>query len=210
MKITTKISILFRNALYSVVPNLADKLESSLAAESYRPAIAKQGFQVPLPQFIKRSIIKKVFLEHECRVLVETGTYLGDTPWAFRNDLAAIYSIELSSDLAALAKRRFRNYSNIGIVAGDSGEKLRDIVPQLKLKTLFWLDGHYSAGITAKGRVDCPIFEELEALLTGCPVPWVVLIDDARCFGIDRDYPAIHEAHSRMSSKISSERKHHV
>lgn len=163
------------------------------AVEQYRRTIAEKGFQVPLPQFIKRSIIKKFIIEHKCCALVETGTYLGDTPWALRNDLEAIYSIELSPDLASLAKRRFRNHPKIEIIAGDSGQKLRDIVPRLESKTLFWLDGHYSAGITAQGSVNCPIFEELETVLSICVVPWVILIDDARCFGADNDYPAIPE-----------------
>ncbi|MEI6395030.1 MAG: hypothetical protein WCT12_28470 [Verrucomicrobiota bacterium] len=183
-----------RNAIHAIAPNLADGIESARAAEEYRRAIAKTGFQVPLPQFIKRSIIKKILVEHGCRILVETGTFLGDTPWTLRKDLDEIYTIELSPELVALARNRFRNYPGINIVEGDSGERLREIVPRLKSKTLFWLDGHYSAGITAKGNVNCPILAELETILTGCLVPWVILIDDARCFGgDDRDYPSILE-----------------
>ena len=189
----TRSVLLARNTLHSLCPNLADGLESARAAEKYRRAVARTGFQLPLPQFIKRSIIKKMLLEHGCGAFVETGTYLGDTPWSLRSDMEEIYTIELSVELAAIARRRFRNYTNIHIVEGDSGEKLRDIVPLLKRKTLFWLDGHYSAGITAKGSVNCPIFAELRTILTGCQAPMVILIDDARCFGNDNDYPAIQE-----------------
>ena len=203
MRTITKYSISLRNALHSIAPNFADRMESRSAIEQYRRLIAEKGFQVPLPQFIKRSIIKKIILEHNCHALVETGTYLGDTPWALRNDLEAIYSIELSADLAALAQRRFKHYPKVEIVVGDSGQKLRDIVPRLKSKTLFWLDGHYSAGFTAQGKVDCPIFDELETILRNCSVSWVILIDDARCFGVDRDYPSISELSTYIKNRCS-------
>jgi hypothetical protein len=49
-------------------------------------------------------------------------------------------------------------------VQGDSGKELPKIVTQLDTPAIFWLDGHYSAGITAKGDTECPIFEELEAI----------------------------------------------
>ena len=199
MNCLTKSVLFARNTFHAMAPGLADGLESARAAEKYRRAVAQTGFQLPLPQFIKRSIIKKMLLELGCRAFVETGTYLGDTPWALRADLEEIHTIELSAELAAIARRRFRHYPNIHIVEGDSGEKLLNIVPQLKQKTLFWLDGHYSAGITAQGSVNCPIFAELKTILTGCQAPWVILIDDARCFGADKDYPSIPELQTCVS-----------
>ena len=58
---------------------------------------------------------------------------------------------------------------------------------------LFWLDGHYSAGLTARGATDCPIYVELESIAQLCKVPGVVLTDDALCFGRDKDYPSLQE-----------------
>ncbi len=202
MNIKTKIAIILRNALHSIAPNLISKIETNREAEFYRIKILNKGFQLPLPQFIKRSIIKKIIIDHNCRTLVETGTYLGDTPWHLKNELDLIYSIELSHDLASLAKRRFRNYPKVKIVSGDSAQKLREIVPKLESKTVFWLDGHFSGGITAQGLLDCPIFDELETILTDCPVPWVILIDDARCFGFNRDYPSVSELKEFINKKF--------
>lgn len=53
------------------------------------------------------------------------------------------------------------------------------------------MDGHYSDGITARGEKDCPIYEELEAILGEKPMDHVLLIDDARCFVGQGDYPTI-------------------
>ena len=58
---------------------------------------------------------------------------------------------------------------------------------------LFWLDGHYSEGITAKGQLNTPILAELNHILNHSIKDHVILIDDARCFnGLD-DYPTIDE-----------------
>jgi hypothetical protein len=58
---------------------------------------------------------------------------------------------------------------------------------------LFWLDGHYSGGDTAQGDLNCPVWGELEAIFGGMTQPFVVLIDDARCFrNVGAvDYPAV-------------------
>ena len=182
-----------RNFLHSAAPNFAGALEDWRKTRLYRNHITRHGFLMPLPPFIKRSIILRYALDYECKTLVETGTQYGDTPWLFRNRFETIYTIELSPTLAAMARKRFRRLSNIKVVEGDSGEKLAQLLPMLQSKTLFWLDGHYSAGLTARGARDCPIYNELESIARLCKVPYVLLIDDARCFGQDKDYPSLKE-----------------
>jgi len=58
---------------------------------------------------------------------------------------------------------------------------------------LFWLDAHYSRGITARGNRDTPIWQELQTILSHPVKRHVVLIDDARCFNGTNDYPTIEE-----------------
>ena len=70
---------------------------------------------------------------------------------------------------------------------------LSQIVNKLSEPAIFWLDGHYSAGMTAKGDKECPIYEELEAIFAGKNLNHVLLIDDARCFVGQGDYPTIDE-----------------
>jgi hypothetical protein len=57
--------------------------------------------------------------------------------------------------------------------------------------TLFWLDGHWSGGITAQGDKDTPVVAECEAVLSHHVQGHVILVDDARCFTGENDYPTI-------------------
>jgi hypothetical protein len=180
-----------RSFAHRLAPNLAGMLEDWRKTELYRRHIMKHGFLMPLPPFIKRAIILRYALDYHCKTLVETGTQYGDTPWLFRHRFDRIYTIEISPTLTAMARARFARLPQISVIEGDSGEKLREILPALESKTLFWLDGHYSAGATARGDKDCPIYAELLSIADLCPVPYVILIDDARCFGQDRDYPSL-------------------
>jgi hypothetical protein len=77
----------------------------------------------------------------------------------------------------------------VTILEGDSGVLLPDVLAERQEPCLFWLDGHYSAGVTARGDLETPILKELDAILSH-PWPDVVLVDDARCFG-QGDYPSI-------------------
>lgn len=56
----------------------------------------------------KRRIILNIANKYNCNnVLIETGTYLGDTVEALRNYFKNIISIELSHELALRAQKRF-------------------------------------------------------------------------------------------------------
>ena len=66
-------------------------------------------------------------------------------------------------------------------------------MPRIDKPAVFWLDGHYSAGFTARGEKDSPILEELEHILAAPNRGHVILIDDARCFGHAESYPPIDE-----------------
>jgi hypothetical protein len=109
---------------------------------------------------------------------------------AQRNRFQKIISIELSEYLFASAKNKFQKYKNIEILYGDSGELIKDIVANLNKPAIFWLDGHYSGGNTAKGKVETPIINELEAIIQSNK-DHIILIDDARQFNGNNDYPTI-------------------
>ena len=160
-----------------------------------RVAIARwrrHGASIPAPALVKRDILRRTAHEHGLRVLIETGTFRGDTAMALRRDLDRIVSVELSPQLHARALRRARGASNVELVQGNSAEVLPGILATLSEPALFWLDAHYSGGVTALGDKISPISAELDAVL-GHPVRrHVVLIDDARNFhNYDRSgYPS--------------------
>jgi hypothetical protein len=162
----------------------------------------RRGWFVPLPGLLKRAIIKTEARQFGAKVLVETGTYLGDTLWFFRNEFAQMYSIEVQPDLARLARERFANRPGIKIVEGDSAECLQRIVPEITEPCVYWLDGHYSAGLTGRGSSDCPIWGEFKAIVSAGKAPALILIDDARCFGVDKDYPSLAELRQFMTQHL--------
>ena len=65
------------------------------------------------------------------------------------------------------------------------------MLTKLSAPALFWLDGHYSGGATARAELDTPVIAELRAIL-GHPVKGhVLLIDDAREFVGANGYPTL-------------------
>jgi hypothetical protein len=132
-----------------------------------------------LPARTKRRLLRRYAQEYGLHILVETGSYLGDTVATLRREFNHVYSIELSAELARQARRRFRGASNVTIVEGDSGTVLHEIVRGLHAPALFWLDGHFSGGVTARGSRDTPVLAELETVLSHPQQGHVLLIDDA-------------------------------
>ena len=145
----------------------------------------------------KRQLILKYKKKYNADILVETGTFLGDTAFALKVHFEKIYTIELQSELAFKAKERFERDATVEVIQGDSALVLIDLVPKLNSKTIYWLDAHYSAEVavegsilmTAKADKETPIIEELEMILKDGLKDNVILIDDARCFTGHHDYP---------------------
>ncbi len=156
------------------------------------------GKPVPPPHVIKQQTILAYKTQFKPAYLVETGTYLGDMVYAMKDQFEKIYSIELSEKLHLKATKRFKNEDNINLLQGDSGSRLSEIVNELDGPALFWLDGHYSGGITALGAKECPVPEELDAIFIS-KYPHIILIDDARMFNGTHHYPTIEEIKNKIS-----------
>jgi len=161
----------------------------------------RKGKPAPPPHIIKQQTIRAHAKKFGLKYLVETGTYCGDMVEAMKKDFDRIYSIELSDELYEGVKKRFKGEETIELIHGDSGIELENIVNRIDQSTLFWLDGHYSAGVTARGDKDTPIYKELDHIFNAEDRGHVVIIDDARCFGADPAYPSIEELSDFVNSK---------
>lgn len=147
------------------------------------------GRSGPPPSLVKQAIVREYRQAYDLRVLIETGTYMGDMVEAVRNDFEAIYSIELGKSHHDYARRRLASYPWVHLLLGDSGQVLGQVLERVTVPSLFWLDGHYAGGTTARAAAQTPILQELEAI-AGHPVKnHVVLIDDAQYFNGTNDYP---------------------
>ena len=151
----------------------------------------EQGRPVPPPPALKRETLRDYAHRFGLTVFVETGTYLGDTTAVLKDEFRRVVSIELSEPLYERARRRFARSKHVELLQGDSGKILQPIVSKLEVPALFWLDGHYSAGITAKGEHETPVFEELEGILASPVSGHVVLVDDARLFTGRNGWPSL-------------------
>jgi hypothetical protein len=162
-----------------------------------------KGCPVPPPHIVKQHAIREYQNRYNCRIFIETGTYLGEMIEAQKKHFNKIYSIELSPKLYKEAARRFRNYSNVTILFGDSGKVLPEILKDVDEGVIFWLDGHYSAGVTAKGEKECPVLEELDAIFSS-RMNHIILIDDARFFTGSGDFPSIGELEAFVKKRSDS------
>jgi hypothetical protein len=160
----------------------------------------KRGCPVPPPHVIKQQTIKHYAEDYKLDLFVETGTCLGDMVEAVKRDFERVYSIEVDEELFQRARHRFRKDRHVVVMQGNSARLLKHVVKQIDRSTLFWLDAHYSGGVTAKGKTDTPILEELECLFDAADLRHVIIIDDARCFGNDRGYPTIEKLTTFVTS----------
>ncbi|HLN55269.1 MAG TPA: hypothetical protein VK207_04705 [Bacteroidales bacterium] len=161
----------------------------------------KEGRPIPPPHAAKQEIIASIAKQFNCEIFIETGTYLGDTMQSQRKNFRKLISIELAQKLFRAASKRFSKFPEIAIYQGNSGDVLHKIMPEIRSRALLWLDGHYSGGITAKGKTECPVFNELDAVFSNNSLKHIVLIDDARLFIGKRDYPTMDELREYIKMK---------
>jgi len=145
---------------------------------------------IPPPSEYKYLQLIRYGLKYNIKTCIETGTLFGDAAATCKDYFDKFYTIELSEDLFNKASERFKDTPKVITLQGDSTHVLPKILSDIKEKCLFWLDGHYSGGITAQGEKDTPIMEELEFIFNHGDYSHVILIDDARCFGDSELYPS--------------------
>jgi hypothetical protein len=143
----------------------------------------RRGFSEPSPILIKQAFLLKHGTQKA--TWVETGTYLGQTTEALANFGCAVISIEPQTSLFNSAKNYFHSFPNVKILNGTSEEIFPSLLPTIRGDVNFWLDGHYSDGITFKGNLETPILVELQqiAMNKSKYQRIKVFIDDIRCFG---------------------------
>jgi hypothetical protein len=112
--------------------------------------------------------------------VIETGTYRGLTARALAPLFGSVVTIELSRSLHERAARALGDVPNVEAIQGDSREVLAGIAPA-DTGTLYFLDGHWSGGVTDGADDECPLLGELAAIGPGHPQDCLV-IDDARFF----------------------------
>lgn len=126
------------------------------------------------------TLARRLQMELRLERAVETGTYLGDTTRALAGLFPSVATIERSADLHRETAIRLQDLANVQALQGHSVDRLPEVVDP-DTPTLYFLDGHWSDGVTAGADDECPVLRELRVIGPGHPKDCLV-IDDARFF----------------------------
>ena len=118
---------------------------------------------------------------------------MGEMIDAVLNLFPKIISIEFDLKLAQSAKNKYSSMRHVTILQGDSGTLLPELLAGIKEPCLFWLDAHYSGGVTGQADSETPIVKEIKSILEHPCSDHVILIDDAREFTGNNNYPTLEE-----------------
>ena len=111
---------------------------------------------------------------------IETGTYKGHTAkWAAER-IPEVCTIEKSDKYFKESMMILGEYTNIQLFNGESANYLRELSLR-DGRSIFWLDAHWSGGMTSGREAECPILSELDAIGEESK-RHIILIDDARLF----------------------------
>lgn len=117
------------------------------------------------------------------KIFIETGTHVGDTIIPMSDFFDELHTIELSTIYYEYFNRKQFDRKKIKSYLGDSTKILPEILPTINSNTIFFLDGHYSSGNTAKGDKDVPLIEEISSINGLFKNSGIIIIDDLRLFG---------------------------
>lgn len=114
-------------------------------------------------------------------LFIETGTFQGNTTRWAASCFDKVYTIERAEILYRRHSEELSKIEGVTPLLGDSAVVLPQVVSEIgDQSAVFWLDGHWSGGVTAGEGDECPLMEEL-ACLAGREED-IILIDDARLF----------------------------
>ena len=163
----------------------------------------RNGGIPPTPHLIKQQMVQKYAKRYKANIFVETGTYLGVMVSAVRKVFDKVYTIELDERLYRRAKKKYDKDRNIKVIFGDSSRVLPGLLSTIDEPTLFWLDAHYSGGVTGKGEVETPVLTELKQILKYGIKNQIILIDDANLFVGSKGYPTTNQLKNLLYAKGS-------
>ncbi len=135
-------------------------------------------------------IFRDIYTNTIPATFVETGTADHLTVEALAPHFPRLFTIELDEGFYHQAWCAFMNKPHVTPLYGDSSVVLEHLVCRLKGPAVFWLDAHYCGG--TRGATDTPVETELRHIFQyRQDEKNLIMVDDARLFGIDPAYPTV-------------------
>ena len=113
-------------------------------------------------------------------VFFEGGAFRGETASRASFLFDKVITVEKSEEMYSVAKNNISEIKNIDLFLGDTRDYLK-VIGNKYDNILYWLDAHWSGGVTYGKQDECPLIEELSIIFTN-ERNYVILIDDARLF----------------------------
>jgi hypothetical protein len=149
-----------------------------------------------VPHLLKQRTLKEYARRYNLRVMVETGTNMGQMIRSMLPLMDAIYSIEMEEWNYQRAKRKFAGDARVHMVKGESGATMPSVVKEISEPCLFWLDAHDFDKTT-------PIREELKAIVDHGVRGDVILVDDSKWFDGRNQYPTMEWMREFVSQNLA-------
>lgn len=126
------------------------------------------------------------------RYFVETGTYIGSSIFQIHRLFESLWTVEAQPLLhrAALKLFEVKKVSNVHLSLGNSVEFLKSFSAETGNNAVFFLDAHYSTGITSRAYGRCPVIEEICVIMDNSPGALIV-VDDVRTMNGKWGYPTL-------------------
>jgi hypothetical protein len=124
-------------------------------------------------------------------MLIESGTFLGNTAMRASRRFDRVITIELSPEFHRQASQYLARRSNIECILGDSTKVLPEVLKRPDVAdALVYLDGHFSEAGTAIGEEAEPACTEIRLLAQRKEKVAAFVVDDFREFGVARGFPS--------------------
>ena len=155
------------------------------------------------PKYIEKILLAAgIGVRCEKKNFVELGTYLGHSVRKITGLFEKTFTVEASENIFVAAKSLFElTDTPIESYLGSSLTLLEDLSPSDGDNAVIFLDAHYSTGITSRKYGECPIFEELDLILSKFPNS-VCVIDDMRTMTGQDGYPSFRQIIDFLPSSI--------
>jgi hypothetical protein len=135
---------------------------------------------------IIHNVISRYPIKLNFNTFLETGTFHGLTIFNMESFFTKLHTIELKKEFYENTRNKYKG-NKISFYHGDSSKLVAEIVKNITNPTIFWLDGHYSSGNTAKGSKDVPLIEEIKGIYNNFKCSGILIIDDFRLFGSNQN-----------------------